>query len=331
MTALARVPEKAVRWYDDRQQARLWLAFPTAVIRKYADDRGTALAGLVTYHVFLGMLPLLVVLLTVLGRVVEGSDHLRDAALGSTLGQLPVVGPRLRNDVSALSATGPVLAISILAMLWTASGIYHSVQLAVNQVWNVEGVERQGFVSRHLRALALFTLVVTAAIGTAPLRRWAIPWSLPPVIAVAIGTAAGAVLAAVVLLGVLRLAVSPAVPLVRLVPAAGVAGLLWELLQQVGGDLVLERLSRADDLYGALGVVVVTLLWINILARSTILANECAVVGCRRLWPRRIAQPPLTEADRRVLQGLMGNERRRPEQHAEVTFDEGADHAGDDE
>ena len=68
--------------------------------------------------------------------------------------------------------------------------------------------------------------------------------------------------------------------------------------------------------------MVVTLFWINLLTRAVIIANEAAVVGGRRLWPRRIAQPPLTEADRRVLEGLVHNERRRPEQHVRVTFDE---------
>jgi hypothetical protein len=42
----------------------------------------------------------------------------------------------------------------------------------------------------------------------------------------------------------------------------------------------------------------------------------------RRLWPRSIVQPPLTEADRAsmALQALQNQ--RRPEQHVEVTFDD---------
>jgi hypothetical protein len=44
------------------------------------------------------------------------------------------------------------------------------------------------------------------------------------------------------------------------------------------------------------------------------------VVLSRRLWPRSIVQPPLTEADRAsmALQALQNQ--RRPEQHVEVTF-----------
>ncbi|MBW3669566.1 MAG: YihY/virulence factor BrkB family protein [Actinobacteria bacterium] len=325
MRRVAEAAERAVRWFDDKQQDRPWLAYPTGVVRKYADDRGSALAALVTYQVFLGMLPLLVVVLTVLSQVLEGSADLRQAALESTLAQFPVVGDRIRNDVSALAASDAVLAIAVPALLWTAWGIYHGMQLALNQVWNVEGVDRQGFLSRHVRGLVLFTLVIGAALGTAPVRGWEIASWVPDAVAFALSTVLSAVVAAVVLLGVLRIVVSPAVPWRDLVPAAMAAAVLWEALQQLGPRLVVDRLARADDLYGALGVVVVALFWINLLARAIILANEGAVVAQRRLWPRRVAQPPLTDADRRVLEALMRNERRRPEMRAHIDFDDEAD------
>lgn len=327
---MTNLPERAVRRFDDYQQQRWWLAHPVGVIRKYADDRGSSFAGLVTFQLFLGLLPLLVVVLTVLGNVLGGSERARRAALESTLGQLPVLGDRIREDVSALAVSGPWVAISVVGLLWTAAGIYHSIQLAQNQVWNVEGIHRQGWVSRHLRALLLFTLVIAAAIGTGFLRTEGGPmgWG-PSVLAATASAMVSVVIAVLLLLGVLRLATSPVIPVRCLVPAAVLAGLVWELLQRVGAWLVLERLSRAEDLYGALGFVVVTLFWINLLARSVVFANEWAVVSQRRLWPRRIAQPPLTHADRAVLGALAHNERRRPEQHVEVTFDGDAGDDGD--
>ncbi len=324
-------PERAVRRFDELQQAHWWLAHPVGTIRKYADDRCGALAGLVTFQIFLGMLPLLVVVLTVFGQLVEGSEDLREAAIDSALRQLPVVGDRLEQDVTALSADGPWLFLSIAGLLWTAAGIYHGLQLALNQVWNVEGVDRQGFVSRHLRALLLFTLVVAASIGTAFIRGEQLPGLRPGTLADVVSAFTGAVLAAALLLGVFRIVVAPEVPLSRLVPAAVLAGLLWELLQSVGTWIVVEQLSNARDLYGVIGFVVAMLLWINLLARAALLANEWAVVSWRGLWPRRIAQPPLTEADRRVLEALVRNERRRPEQVIDVRFDgDAAEHGVSD-
>jgi YihY family inner membrane protein len=291
-------------------------------IRKYADDRGTAFANLVTFQIFLGMLPLLVVVLTVFHEILERREDIADAVLESTLAQFPVIGDQLEQDLSTLAASGPWVVVSILGLLWTASGIYHGMQLAMNQVWNVEGVGRQGFVSRHVRALLLFVLVIAAAIGTAFFDvATFLLWLPTPIIGV-VAALIQALISAVLLLGILRLTVAPEVPWTRLVPAAVMAGLFWQLLQRVGAWIVTDQLVEARNLYGGIGFVVVTLLWINLLARSVVFANEWAVVSWYQLWPRRIAQPPLTEADRVVLERLVRNERRRPEEHVEVWFDE---------
>jgi uncharacterized BrkB/YihY/UPF0761 family membrane protein len=137
--------------------------------------------------------------------------------------------------------------------------------------------------------------------------------------------AASSVVAAALLLLVFRIVTSSQVGWRELVPAAVLAGIAWAALQRLGRWVVLDRLATAQDLYGAIGFVVVTLTWINLLARAVVLANEAAVVHHRGLWPRRIAQPPLTDADRRVLAGLVDNERRRPEEVITLEFD------GDDE
>jgi YihY family inner membrane protein len=321
--SLTDVPERAVRWFDDQQQERRWLSQPVAVIRKYADDRGSALAGLVTFQVFLGMLPLLVVALTVFGRILDTSEDLEEAVLDSAVAQFPVIGGRLEADVTSLAVEGPWVAITIAGLLWTSAGIYHSFQLALNQVWNVGGVSRQGFLSRHLRALVLFVLVFTAAIGTYFLRQFSSGLLGDGAVGTALAALTSAVTASVLLLGVIRLVTAPVVTLRDQIPAAVAAGVMWEALQRVGAWIVLDRLGDAEDLYGAIGFVVVTLFWINLLARSVVLANEFAVVQRRRLWPRRIAQPPLTVADRRVLAGLVNNERRRPEEVIHLHFDEG--------
>ena len=314
-----------MRWFDDAQQDRRWLAEPIGVIRKYADDRGSSLAGLLTFQVFLGLLPLLVVALTVFGRIVEGSQDLQDRLLDSALAQFPVIGGRIRSDVTALGVHGWWLYVTLAGLVWTATGIYNGFQLALNQVWNVGGVHRQGFVSRLLRAAILFVLVFAAAIGTSFLREVSTPHTGLSWLDAGAALAASSVVAAALLLLVFRIVTSSQVGWRELVPAAVMAGIVWAVLQRLGRWVVLDRLSTAQDLYGAIGFVVVTLTWINLLARAVVLANEAAVVHHRSLWPRRIAQPPLTDADRRVLAGLLDNERRRPEEVITLAFD------GDDE
>jgi hypothetical protein len=64
------------------------------------------------------------------------------------------------------------------------------------------------------------------------------------------------------------------------------------------------------------------LAWIYLAIEITVYSAEINVVLARRLWPRSIVQPPLTEADRAsmALQALQNQ--RRPEQHIEVTWDD---------
>jgi NACalpha-BTF3-like transcription factor len=46
------------------------------------------------------------------------------------------------------------------------------------------------------------------------------------------------------------------------------------------------------------------------------------VVTKRRLWPRAILQPPLTEADERALKSYVEQEERTPEEDVKVVIDE---------
>jgi len=53
------------------------------------------------------------------------------------------------------------------------------------------------------------------------------------------------------------------------------------------------------------------------------------VVLARHLWPRSIVQPPLTDADRRSLSAQALQNRRRPEQRVDVTFEDDPKAYGD--
>jgi hypothetical protein len=48
------------------------------------------------------------------------------------------------------------------------------------------------------------------------------------------------------------------------------------------------------------------------------------VVRKRRLWPRAIVQPPLTDADERALKSYAEQEERRPEEDVIVRIEERA-------
>ena len=94
--------------------------------------------------------------------------------------------------------------------------------------------------------------------------------------------------------------------------------------------MVEHYLRHTSQVYGVFAIVLGLLFWLYLGARLTLCAAEVNVVAARRLWPRSLLQPPLTEPDRRVLTALARTEERRPEQRVQVTFlPEAAD--GDDQ
>jgi hypothetical protein len=68
--------------------------------------------------------------------------------------------------------------------------------------------------------------------------------------------------------------------------------------------------------------VLVLLAWISLSVAITVYAAELNVVLARRLWPRSIVQPPLTEADRAVLAAQALQNQRRDDQRVHVSYDD---------
>jgi uncharacterized BrkB/YihY/UPF0761 family membrane protein len=71
--------------------------------------------------------------------------------------------------------------------------------------------------------------------------------------------------------------------------------------------------------------VVITLLsWLYLGSQFVLLAAEINVVLRYRLWPRSVMQPPLTQADRLVLQRLAQMQVRRSKEEISASFTEAA-------
>ena len=79
---------------------------------------------------------------------------------------------------------------------------------------------------------------------------------------------------------------------------------------------------HSDSVYGVFATVLGLLAWIYLGVEITVYAAEINVVVARRLWPRSMVQPPLTQADRAVLAAQVLQNQRRDDQHVEVSYDD---------
>ena len=104
-------------------------------------------------------------------------------------------------------------------------------------------------------------------------------------------------------------------------PGAALAAIAWTALQALGGYFVRHQLEGATETYGTFATVIGLLAWMYLGAQATLLAAEVNVVRKRRLWPRAIVQPPLTDADERALRSYAEQEERRPEEDVYARMD----------
>ncbi len=311
--------EKALRKVDETQRRFRPTAFVFGVVKKYGDDNGGVLTSNMAYSVFVALFPLLLVLTTILGLVASVDASFRTDALNAVANQVPLIGRTLTENVHQLKRASVIgLIVGLIGLIWGATGLAQSGLFTMEQVWNLPGPARPGYVPRLGRALLFLVLLGAGVIVTTGLT------SLDTYVFKGFGLDFLAVLVAAAFnvgmyIGAFRVLTPKGVPTRNLINGAITGGVLYTVLQTLGVYL-LHHYLHSDSAYGVFATVLGLLAYIYLAVEITLYSAEINVVLARRLWPRALVQPPLTEADRAsmALQALQNQ--RRPEQHIEVTF-----------
>jgi YihY family inner membrane protein len=314
--------QRVVRRADGFQQRHAPFAFAYAVIKKFGDDRGSQLGGLIAFYGFLSFFPLMLVLVTLTAFIAHGSPHFANQIRDSALSQFPVVGPDLASHEKALPGSGLGLAVGLVGLLWGALGVTQTVQYAFAEVWHVPYKARANFVVRIARGLTLFVLFGSFVVLTAGLTALGALISNSR-FAGAAGLAGGTIVSIALYLVVFRMLSPKHLGWRDLLPGAIVAGIGWQLLELLGVQLVQHQLRHSSQLYGTVGVVLGLIWFLLLVAQITLYGIEINVVRALRLWPRSMVQPPLTPADREMLRLMAQQEERRDDERVTLEFDEG--------
>ena len=313
--------ERVIRRLDGVQQRHVVPAFVVGVIKKFGDDNAGSLVSNLAHSAFGTVFPLLLFLVTVLGMVLGSNRGLRTQVLHSAVNQFPIVGNDLAGNIRSLHRHSTLgLSIGLLGLIWGSVGLAQAGIFAMEQIWNLPGPDRPNYPKRMLRAVLFLSVLGVGTLVTTFLTA-AAPASGRGAADVAGAAAVSAITNSVQFLLVFRILTPAAVQWRKLVVGALAAGLGWTVLQEFG-TLIVEHYLRHDSaLYGLFAIVMGLFTWIYFLAELTVYCAEINVVLDRRLWPRAIVQPPLTEADRMSMAAQAQQNQRRPEQHVEVTFD----------
>lgn len=305
---------------DRAQQRRAVTSFPAAVVKKFGDDEAGRLAALIAYYGFVSLFPLLLVLVTVLGFVLEGNPSAQQSVLDSALKEFPIIGPQLERNIHSLNGSPLALTIGVIGLLLGGLGVVGATQNAFQQVWHIPRKRRPSFLTWRLRGLALLaTLGVLLLLSTVVAGY--VTAQTSGALAV-VGAEAVALAFNLLLFAASFRFLSPEEIVTRdLVPGMIVAAVVWQLLQHVGGYYVEHVVRHAQETSGLFAFVLGLLAWLYLGGQLTLFAAEVNVVKARRLWPRSFFADPLLEADRRALTSSAETEERLAEENVEVTFD----------
>jgi membrane protein len=308
--------KRAVQAADALQQRNAWLAVPVAVWKKFGDDQAGNLAALVAYYAFVALFPLLLVLVTVLDLVLKNDPGLQRRLLDSALSQYPVIGQQL-GHIGPLHESGLALVVGLLGTFFGARGVATAIQNALNGVWEIPIVRRPGFPWSSLRSFGLMVVIGLGLVFTTFLSTSA-SGGAARILPGPGAKIAALVVSLVISIGVFwlafRLGTVKEIGWRQLRLGALIAGIIWQVLQYVGGYFISHQLAHASPIYGTFAVVIGLLAWLYLQAELTLYAVEINVVTALRLWPRSIAPPPYTEQDRRAFQLYAQVEERRKDE-----------------
>jgi YihY family inner membrane protein len=311
---------------DAFQQRHRTVGLPLAVVYKFFDDQSNYLSALLTYYGFLSLFPLLLLLVTSLGFVLEGDPEMQERVLDSALSQFPVIGAQLADDVRTLHGNSLAVVAGALISVYGCLGVAQAAQSAMNRIWGVARHQRPNPITSRLRSLFLIAVVgggiLATTVGSGLLTSG--PGFGPVdvvVTVVAVATNSLLFMVAYLVLTVRHLALRE----VR--SGAIAAAVIWQLLQMAGTSLMSSQLRGASATYGAFGVVLGLVAWIHLGALNLLLCAQFNAVRAERMWPRSLLTPftdnvQLTRGDREAYESYANTERHKGFETVDVDFHE---------
>lgn len=246
----------------------------------YERDReiaGGMLSGALAYRFFFTLVPLTLVLVVGFGYLnsldsTAPADAAREFGIDAAAASSVAESASLSSGSRAL-----ILAAGVVALLWAAFTSLRALRIVHAIAWGLPERQWPGVVAGSVAYLTIVMLGVVTAGGTAFTRE---QLGLGGVTAIIASTA--------LLFGLwvwvsARLPHPAGTPWSAFVPGALVISLGFQATQLFTTLYVAERLSRASEVYGALGVALVILFWLYLLGRLTVAS---ALVNST-LWQRK--------------------------------------------
>ncbi|MET3977296.1 YihY/virulence factor BrkB family protein [Cellulosimicrobium sp. 4261] len=256
-------------------------------VREFMDDQCTDLAAALTYYAVLASAPALLALVSILGLVGDGEKAV-ESVLQSVEGVVPsttleTIRPLVENAANTDKA-GFALVIGVVLALWSASGYVGAFSRSMNRIYEIE----EGRPIWKLRPVMLGVTVITVLLAGLVVASLVLSGPIARQVGelVGLGDTAIAVwqvakwpvaLLLVVILVALLYHLTPNIkqPKFRWVsPGAVLAILVWVVASAAFGLYLGSGLSSYGSTYGALGGIIIFLLWLWLTNLALLLGAE---------------------------------------------------------
>jgi uncharacterized BrkB/YihY/UPF0761 family membrane protein len=278
--------ELETRARNEFDRAREQHATVRLAVQAFESDRrraGGLLAGGLAYRIFLWQIPLALFLVSAFGLATElsGDDP---ADLARKTGMTAALAGAISQAVAASqSARWWLLILGAFLTVWAGRGVYRGVRLVSELAWETRAPRGSSLKG----SLAVTGFGVLAVALQAFLPKISETLGLPALVRFALGL----MLASSLAFAVLRLLPRADVPWTSILPGAVLMGVGMRLLGLAASTYFAYRLDHSNDLYGALGLAVVMMLFLFLVARLFVAAQFLNATLHRR-------GEPLPSADR---------------------------------
>ena len=243
-------------------------------IRRYGAARGAETAASLAYYTLFSLFPFLLSLIAA-GSFFLDREEIYQEIERFIVAAFPVSQDLIEQNLRTVAALrGPIGALGLLGLLWSATGVFSSLTHSINRAW--PGSRPRPFLRKRLLGLGiaaavaalllLSALATTAASLLAPL---GLPSSAPLGLdwrpfQFLLARAASWFIKVLIFALLYAWAPNRRVPWQAFTWAAVVAATGWELATAGFTWYLTSGLPRYELIYGSLGAIIVLMLWIYI-------------------------------------------------------------------
>ncbi|MGF1514120.1 MAG: YihY/virulence factor BrkB family protein [Elainellaceae cyanobacterium] len=284
------MPRRFIRFYKHLSPAIIW----ETVIRS-GEQRLTGLSSEIAYNAILALFPAILAIFTAIGLFSPLEDRFQEL-MGRLSQIVPIEAFQLIDNFAAevsRGGNGSLFSVSFIVAIWIASGAISAAMRAIDEIYCVPSPQRQSFwraklVSLGLTGGALLLLVVATflifisdillgvLLKQAIIQRDLIEQiALSTVRFLSLPMALG--LMAIAFAFLYRFGTSQFPTKTPLLPGAALASVSWAIISRLF-RLYVARFGNYNKVYGAVGAVIVLLLWLYMSSLVMLIGAQLNVI-----------------------------------------------------